>query len=133
MPLVKDRSTPSRAAMHFHWPVKAGVQIFAGAIVMHKDGLAFPGKTGVGLKVAGRAERHCDNRLGGNGDDTVLVKRDCLFRFDNALGDEVDSSHVGDLCFVVDDATVAKTDGNGTRSAAGLIAEVDEDGVWVAL
>jgi hypothetical protein len=131
--LTKDRSTPSRDGTHFHWPVKAGASIFAGALVMHKGGFAVPGKTGIGLKVAGRAERACDNSRGQDGDMSVLVKAGCLFRFDNAVGDEVDRAHIGDLCHVVDDGTVALSDGGGTRSAAGIVADVDEDGVWVRL
>ena len=33
--------------------------------------------------------------------------------------------------FVVDDETVAKTNGGGTRSPAGIIADADDQGVWV--
>ena len=32
---------------------------------------------------------------------------------------------------MVDDQTVAKTDGTGTRSAAGVVVNVDALGVWV--
>ncbi|MFB0515162.1 MAG: hypothetical protein ACETWG_00985, partial [Candidatus Neomarinimicrobiota bacterium] len=33
--------------------------------------------------------------------------------------------------YIVDDQTVAKTDGTGTRSPAGFIEDVDSNGVWV--
>jgi hypothetical protein len=32
---------------------------------------------------------------------------------------------------VVDDQTVAKTNGSSSRSVAGIIRDVDADGVWV--
>ena len=33
--------------------------------------------------------------------------------------------------YIVDDETVAKTDGTATRSAAGKVVGLDSDGVWV--
>jgi hypothetical protein len=38
---------------------------------------------------------------------------------------------VGKQCYLVDDQTVAKTDGTNTRSPAGFVRDVDADGVWV--
>ena len=40
---------------------------------------------------------------------------------------------VGADCYIVDDQTVAKTNGTNTRSVAGKIIAVDADGVWVKL
>ena len=34
-------------------------------------------------------------------------------------------------CYVVDDETVAKTNGTNTRSRAGVVVDVDAQGVWV--
>jgi hypothetical protein len=34
---------------------------------------------------------------------------------------------------VVDDQTVAKTNGSSTRSVAGIVRQVDSDGVWVEI
>jgi hypothetical protein len=43
--------------------------------------------------------------------------------------------NVGKPCYMVDDQTVAKTDGTtggaATRSPAGWVRDVDADGVWV--
>ena len=55
-----------------------------------------------------------------------------LFRSANsAAADLIAQADVGKLCHVVDDQTVAKTDGTGTRSRAGIVARVETAGVWV--
>jgi hypothetical protein len=133
MSLTKDRATPYRDGTHVQLPVKAGVQIFVGSLVVQKGGLIMPGHAAPGLHCLGRAERAVDNTRGQDGDVCVLIKSGVAFKFDNAIGDEVDLSHVGGTCFIVDDATVALTDGAGTRSAAGKIVDVDDDGVWVKI
>lgn len=47
-------------------------------------------------------------------------------------GDAIAQADVGNLCYIVDDNTVAKVDGTGTRSVAGKIMEVDANGqIWV--
>ncbi len=40
---------------------------------------------------------------------------------------------IGKLCFIVDDCTVAKTNGSATRSRAGTVEDVDASGVCVRL
>ena len=40
---------------------------------------------------------------------------------------------MGSDCYIVDDQTVAKTNGTNTRSVAGKIIAVDADGVWVKI
>jgi hypothetical protein len=125
MALTKDRSTPSRDGNYFQYPVKGGVKIFAGALLVHVNGWAKP------ATAIGRADGNVDNSLGADGDVFVRVKRGASFRFDNLATDLVPRSHIGADCYIVDDATVASTDGAGTRSIAGKIMDVDDDGVWV--
>ena len=61
----------------------------------------------------------------------VAVERG-IFRWSNsAAADEITTVSIGDACFIVDDQTVAKTSNGGTRSAAGLVVDVDDAGVWV--
>ncbi|MEQ1696981.1 MAG: hypothetical protein ABL901_14185 [Hyphomicrobiaceae bacterium] len=130
--LTKDRSTPSRDGDYLHFPVKGGVKIFAGAIAVHTTGFAKPGITATGLIALGRADGFVDNTNGADGDTFVRIKRKGAFRFDNLSTDLVPRSHIGLDCYIVDDATVASTDGAGTRSIAGKVADVDDDGVWVS-
>jgi hypothetical protein len=60
-----------------------------------------------------------------------------VFRWDNSTGNEaVTRAQIGDACYIVDDQTVAKTDGAAgqnpaTRSPAGTVVDLDDDGVWV--
>lgn len=115
-------------------PVKGGVQLFPGAIVVQgADGYAKPGATATGLTALGRAEAAADNRLGDDGDMVVVVKRG-VFRFDNSAGgDQITAAEIDAAAYLVDDQTVAKTDAGGTRSRAGIVRDVDADGVWIEL
>ncbi|MCY1460857.1 hypothetical protein D9M71_784510 [compost metagenome] len=57
-----------------------------------------------------------------------------MFAFANsAAGDEITRADIGATAYIVDDQTVAKTDGTSTRSVAGTIRDVDSDGVWVEI
>jgi len=55
-----------------------------------------------------------------------------IHRWENsAAGDAITKAEIGDRCYIVDDQTVAKTDGSSTRSPAGIVVAVDSLGVWV--
>jgi hypothetical protein len=61
----------------------------------------------------------------------VRIQRGC-FRFANSTaGDAITNADRYADCYIVDDQTVAKTDGTGTRSVAGKVVDVDSIGVWV--
>lgn len=132
--LTGDRNTPRTSGDIDHVPVKGGRKIFAGALVCRDAaGFAVPGATATGLRAAGRAEERIDNTAGADGAVRVAVRRG-VFRYANSAGaDEIGAAAIGEACYVVDDQTVAKTDGGGTRSRAGIVADVDEVGVWVLL
>lgn len=131
--LAAARNTPERAGDVFGFPVKTGVKIYAGALVVLDGGYAAPGKTATGLVAIGRCDELADNTGGGNGAITALVKRG-VFKFGNSGGgDTIAQADVGADCFIVDDQTVAKTNGGATRSVAGKIVGVDTDGVWVKI
>ncbi|KAK0329991.1 hypothetical protein LTR94_034588, partial [Friedmanniomyces endolithicus] len=54
------------------------------------------------------------------------------FRWANsAAADAITRAEIGDPAYIVDDQTVAKTNGGATRSVAGTIRDVDAQGVWV--
>jgi hypothetical protein len=129
--LTADRNTPQ-----LHGDIKrmgvAAVKIFAGSIVCRDaSGYATKGQTALGLRGAGIALEQVDNSAGQAGDKAIEV-REGVFRFDNsAAGDAITAADIGKVCYVVDDHTVAKTDGSGTRSPAGIVAGVDGVGVHV--
>lgn len=130
--LTADRNTPAALGALREGSVGAAKLIYAGAIVMRNaTGFLVPGATALNLIGVGRAEQHADNSLGADGDITLRYLPG-VFRFANsAAADEITDADIGTKCFVVDDQTVAKTDGTGTRSKAGIVEMVDTQGVWV--
>lgn len=49
-----------------------------------------------------------------------------IFWFDNSAGDDaITAVHLGQVCYAVDDETVALSDGNGSRLPAGVVTDVD--------
>ena len=133
--LTADRNTPLRDAKDFEFPVLAAVKIFAGALVGFNASAAFArhGLTSTTFKCVGVAQELADNSAGANGAINVKVRRG-TFRFNNSsAGDLITLANVGSDCYVVDDQTVALTNGTSTRSVAGKIRDVDADGVWVEI
>lgn len=89
------------------------------------------GLTTTGLVGADVALKLCDNSTGSAGDLTVEYSRQTARFANSGAADAITAAEIGDVCYIVDDQTVAKTDGTGSRSPAGLIAAVDAQGVWV--
>ncbi len=133
--LSASRNTPERATGDlFSDPVKAASLIHGGAlVVLDASGWAVKASTATGLVVRGVAMAPADNTDGANGAIAVESRRG-VFRFANsASGDAITRAEIGDTAYIVDDQTVAKTDGSGTRSAAGTIVDLDAEGVWVRI
>lgn len=132
MPLTADRNTQMRDDELIAVPM-AAVKIFAGSLVAaNATGYATPGAAVATLTYLGRAEEAVDNSAGSAGDKVVLVRRRKAFKFANYGSDAVTQAELGKPCYIYDDYQVAKTNGNGARSVAGIVVSVDADGVWVA-
>jgi hypothetical protein len=131
---VKERNTPRRSTetvLNVNGiQMKAATKINQGSLVVIDAGYAAPGRTAVGLIAAGVATQTVDNTTGANGAKTVEVRRG-TFLWANNPGDLIVQADLGKNCFILDDQTVSKTDGVGTRSIAGKIMEVVAAGVWV--
>jgi len=133
MALTAERDTLAHEIVHLDWlPVAATTRLWAGSLVaVNAAGYAVPGAAATTLTAAGRCERTVDNLLGAAGDKKVEIRRG-IFLFNNsAAADAITLAERYDLCYIVDDETVAKTDGGGTRSVAGRIVNVEPAGVWV--
>jgi hypothetical protein len=132
MSLTQDRDTKARPGDFYQPGVAANALIYAGALVcLNANGYATPGAAALGLNAIGRCEGQADNTGGADGAITVSVMRG-VFRFANSAGgDAITEANVGERCYVVDDQAVALTNGVGTRSQAGVIFDVDAQGVWV--
>ena len=131
MALTKDKGTLQKGGDLVVLALAAGAVIHGGAIVVIEDGYADKATTKTGLKFAGIAEEAVDNMAGGNGDKTVEVRRERLFFAKNSVGDAIAQADLFNQCYLEDDETVAKTNGGNTRSLAGRVVEVVNNGIWV--
>lgn len=130
--LTKDRNTPHRDRNLLVAAVAAASVIHAGAIVVaNASGFAAKGTTATGLTYLGRADQAIDNSTGADGDVSIQVRRHQAFLWANSGTNAVTQASLGKLCYIEDDETVAATDGSGTRSPAGVVVDVNSQGVWV--
>lgn len=131
--LTADRNTHRRTGESFSFPVAASVTCYAGGIaVLDSAGNCKPAVTATGLIAVG-----CFIETVANGATAAAVNVNVergIFRYANSAdSDAITKAEVGDVCYLVDDQTVAKTHGSGTRSPAGLVVDVDSGGVWVQI
>jgi hypothetical protein len=131
--LAGDRNTKRAKRGIRSFLVKGGVLIYEGAIVsLGTDGYARPGRTSTTDKSLGRARHRADNVAGADGAIRIDVESDeIVFYANSAAGDAIAVTDVGADCYIVDDQTVAKTNGTNTRVRAGIIDSVTVDGVGV--
>ncbi len=130
--LTADRTTPRRELAVMEKGVAAATTIYAGSLVcLTTAGTLTPGAAGVDLLAIGRAEEYVDNSAGIAGALNCRVLMGTFRWANSSSGDAIDIGDVGEVCFIVDDQTVAKTDNAGARSPAGVVVDVDAQGVWV--
>lgn len=129
--LSTARNTPAREGGVFDFPVAANTTCHQGGIAVLGAGYAAPGSTAVGLIAVGRFEETVTAVSAG--DAHVRVKRGIFKYANSAAGDLIAQADAGADCYIVDDQTVAKTNGANTRSRAGQVVAVDADGVWVQI
>ncbi|ANK79394.1 MAG: hypothetical protein TEF_00270 [Rhizobiales bacterium NRL2] len=130
--LSADRNTPLIDGVFAQYNMLAATLIHAGSLVMmDANGRAQPGATATAKVAIGRAEERVDNSAGANDALTVRVRAG-VFRWANSEGgDAIAKADIGSVCWIVDDQTVAKISDTGARSPAGVIRDVDAQGVWV--
>lgn len=134
MALTKDRNTKRRDGRLFSDPVAAATRIFAGSLMcLNATGDAVPGSTSTTLKARGVALEQVDNLSGAAGAVRIQSSRGVFPFANSAAGDQITRADIGANAYIVDDQTVAKTNGTNTRSVAGVIRDVDSDGVWIEI
>ena len=117
----------------FNFPQKGATTAWAGAIGVLSGGYAAPATTALNLKCVGRFEQSVVN-AGADGATSVDILQGVLGPFANsAAADAITQTEVGTDCFLVDDQTLAKTNGGGTRSRAGVVIKVTSEGVWALM
>lgn len=132
--MTSDRNTIQLRGDTRVEPLAASVRVFAGALLMRSAaGNITIGAVATGCIGVGRAEAAVDNSAGVAGAKDVQYRRG-IFGFLNAGStDAIAQGDIGKLCHALDDQMVAKTDGTGTRSPAGIIDGIDGGTVWVRL
>lgn len=130
--LTNGRPTKERSNDLIAAPVAGGAKIIQGGIaVLNNTGNAVAGFLRNDLITLGVARDTVDNTDGNDGDRIVEARKGC-FAFENSTaGDLITRLDIGSNAYIIDDQTVAKTDGGGARSSAGRIIDVDADGVWI--
>lgn len=128
--LTADRNTLEASSQDRIGLLGASQAIFIGSILMRNaSGHLIKGATATGSFGAGRAEDRGTSTTAGV---TNQRFREGTFRFANSTaGDLIVTADIGAIAYIVDDQTVAKTNGAATRSPAGTIVAVDAQGVWV--
>ena len=131
---TKDRDLQELPGKVRSGPMEAATKVYGGTIAcINAAGNITKGATSTALTAIGVFKQSYDNSAGAAGDITADVPRGVYGPFNNSgSADQCLKKHAGANCYIVDDNTVAKTDGSGTRSKAGVIYDVDaSNGVWV--
>lgn len=129
---TQGRATLRRDGRQISVPVAATTKIPVGVMVaINTSGLAVNAAATSTLVTIGVAEEDADNSAGA--DSAILAKvRRSIYKFGNSpSADQITLANINSNCYVVDNQTVAKTNNSGARPVAGVIRDVDTDGVWV--
>lgn len=135
--LTKERSTKRMGLLPIPevlpFGMKAATIGYQGGIAVNDAGVAAPGRTATTLIALGVFKKTYNNS--GGAANAITAEIECgTFLFGNSsAGDLIAAADVGNDCFIVDDQTVAKTNGGSTRSRAGKIARVTSEGVYVTI
>ncbi len=112
----------------------AASAVFKGALMVYDPSAQTiePGGVDTDLIALGRAEESATTAEIAAGKKPKI--RSGIFAFENSTaGDAIANTDAGATCYIVDDQTVAKTNGTNTRSAAGKIVKVSGGKVYVAV
>lgn len=133
--LAGERDTLAKEIDYLDWlPAAAGIIAYAGGIIAcNAAGYGVPASEAPDIVAGGRIEKTIDNRNGAAGDQKIPLRRGIFLYSNSPGGDTITIADRYKQCFLVDDQTVARTDGGGARSRAGLIINVEPAGVWVNL
>ena len=131
---TEGRMTKRRDGRKMSLPVAANTKLLIGCMVaLNTTGVAVHASAIATLKVQGVAETEADNTGGVASAIQVQIDRQGWFLFANSAGaDQIALTDVGSNCFAVDNQTVAKTSATNTRSVAGVIRDVEAEGVWIS-
>jgi hypothetical protein len=128
--LTGDKTITSSPGEFVVLNVASGTVIYAGGLVaVDTNVFAVPASDTATLKVVGIASRAVDQRAGVYDSAKKLLVRRGVFLFKN--GGSLTDANIGDWAYVEDDQTVTTAAEMTNDLLAGVIVDVDADGVWV--
>lgn len=114
-------------------PMGASSTIYRGSLVMlDQSGYAFAATANLARRVTAVATEQKVNS-GSAGAKSVRCKRGAFAFANSSSTDAITIADVGQPCYVVDDQTVARTSGNGTRPYAGRVIRIESSKVYVEI
>lgn len=134
----KIENLNSGLLLPFDYPTKATKVFYKGALTaLDATGYLVPAGAVAGQRTAGVVDTGQAEKVDTTGQsdgDTSLKVQAGIFAFKNATaGDALTQAQVGKDVFVLDDQTVAKTDGGGARPVAGQLVKFETGKMWVAV
>lgn len=113
-------------------PVAANTLVQVGLIAcVNANGHAVEGSTATDLIYLGCFDDTANNITGAAGDLEVSIRTNEAYLFENSSADPIGQENLGTVCYIEDNQTVAASDGAGTRSKAGRVVGITNEGVWV--
>lgn len=127
-----DRNTRHRSGRSRGVPMAASTKIPAGAMAcINASGYLVNGSTSTTLKCVGVPQATLDNSAGADGAFAGEVVNGVWGPFLIHGADPVTRANINADVFIVDNQTIAATNGSSTRSVAGKLFDVDAEGAWV--
>lgn len=118
-----------RTGLSFQFPLTAIKSLIGCIAALNADNRLVLASDAAARRVVGLFVDEVDNSGGAAGDLNADVEAGC-FKLANSATNAVTDAHIGLVCFVEDNQTVASAPGTNAV-VAGLVAKVDTDGVWV--
>ncbi len=113
-------------------PVAAATRIFQGTLVaLNLAGNLVPLSADPTLYCVGVAQREADNTAGAAGDITCKVERGVFGFTNSATTSALSALHIGQVCYGVDDQTVARLTAIGTLPQVGRVVGMEGTTVLV--
>lgn len=121
-------------ASYLEVPLQTGVTLYPGAMVgLDSSGYGIAGSTSA-LRIVGvYLDGTTVTTTGSAGATTVRVRQGAFKLANSSSTDAITIADVGRPCYLVDDQTVARTSSRGARPFAGIVAQVETDGVYVEI
>lgn len=132
MAITASQTVDRRLGDEYQFPVAASTTLYAGGFAaLDSNHRLVMATDAANRRVVGIVFGEVDNSTGAAADLNGVVETG-VFKVTNSATNAVTSAHLGLVCWIEDNSTVASV--VGTNSVvAGIVCQVDTDGVWVAI